>query len=235
MGSPNFSITTGSGDVRGLAWGLVPSYPTDEDVQEEIDNGDWEDTQDTDNIREYLYQDNIDDVNDMYRPIKEAVGHILDEARSMWEERNGFDWDVFPYDIKLEQGYHEGFSVGIVDKFNTGELVDTTKYYKTVWDHYASWDRYFQSIEMSYENYWRAVDAVADFMQWALDQMARCYALQLVTGCGWIQGTADYSWDEYKSHHKATKWAEQYPQINHELCWDEFGSIKLRGNERTRG
>lgn len=225
MGSPNFSITSGSNYVRGIVWGLVPHYPTDEDVQEEIRNGDWIDPYDTDNVRDYLYQNNIDNVSDTYGYIEVAVEYVLDEVRAMWE-RNNFDWDVFPYTVTLEQGYHEGFSVGIVDKLGVREWVDTTKYYETVWDHYATWDRYFREVEMSYKNYWRAVDKVADFMQWAIDQMARCYGLQVITGCGWTQGSSDYNWDEYEPHDQAFKWATRYPQFNHELMIEEFGDIQ---------
>lgn len=224
MGSPNFSITSGSKYVRGLAWGLVPSHPTDEDVRESIENGDWMDPSDEDEIRECLYQDNADHVSDMYAYIKNAVDSIKFEALALWCGQN-FDEGVFPFNIELEQGYHCGFSVGIVDALSTREWIGTYKYQETVWDHHASWDRYFQDIEMSYANYWRAVDSVADFMQWALDQMARCYGLQIVTGGGWTQGTEDYNWDEYEPHDQADKWAERYPHFNYKLLWDEFGDF----------
>lgn len=224
MGSPNFSITSGSKYVRGLAWGLVPSYPTDEDMQDAIESGEWDDASCVGEIRDCLYQDNVDDVSDMYAYIESAVNAIKSEALALWCDQN-FDDGVFPFTIKLELGYREGFSVGIVDALSIRERIDTYKYQETVWDHYATWDRYFREIEITYENYWRAVDKVADFMQWAIDQMARCYGLQIVTGSGWIQGTKDYNWDEYEPHDQADKWAERYPQFNHKLLWDEFGDF----------
>lgn len=233
MGSPNFSVTSGSKYVRGLAWGLVPHYPTDEDVQEEIENGDWIDPNDTENVRDYLYQDNIEHVSDMYGHVEVSVEYIWDTVRDLWTSQ-GFDDGVFPFNLKLEQGYQDGFAVGIVDGYKTGEWIDTTKFYETVWDCYASWDSHFRDIEMSYENYWRAVDRVADFMQWAIDQMARCYGLQIVTGSGWAQSTEDYNWDEYEPHYKADKWAERYPQFNHKLLWDEFGDLALAGKVNWR-
>lgn len=225
MGSPNFSITSGSNYVRGIVWGLVPHIPTDEDVQYAVENGEYEDQTDLDTVRQGLYQDNIDYVSNLYSHTQVSVESIWDIGIDLWTSQ-GFDEGIFPYDLKLEIGHDEGFAVGIVDGYKTGYGINTTKYYEVVWDHYASWSDYFIHIGMTCTNYWRAANKVADFMQWAIDQMARCYGLQVITGCGWTQGSSDYNWDEYEPHDQAFKWATRYPQFNHELMIEEFGDIQ---------
>lgn len=224
MGSPNFGF---SSQVFSLCFGLVPDYPSDEQAQEWIEEcGDG--TEDIEHVKTWLFDDEQHYASEMrdslFNEVSERVNNVVGK---LWkfDELMGEYGVEFPYECRLNNGYHEGWAMYI-----EGRCVDRRDE-DNVWNAYLAmyWanvfkpadgdvDRYIRATcekygvpYVSWDNFKAHVDEVLDAVLWVFEQFCFASHLQGVTG-GWTGGTYKVEASDLKPIKYADKWAEMFPE-----------------------